>query len=130
VLEPHAGDLAQQQGPQVVCGDASGKTVAAGFDPQRRSSRDEHTDRMVVHQRLHLRRPSIEILHLVEKQKRRLAAMCRLVERMAQNLLLEPARDCEDRFLQPALGRQLVEGDVQYAARIDSLMQQRLDDLP
>ena len=70
---------------------------------------------MVVDQVLELRRPGIEVLHFIQKQKRRFVALRCLVERAAQDLVLEPASDRQRGFSQTGDRGQLVEGDVEQA---------------
>jgi hypothetical protein len=126
---PHLGDLAKQERAQVELADASGQAVAARLDSERGAPGHQDVDGIVIHQRLELRRPRVQVLDLIQEYVGRVAGPSGLVERFPQNPILEPAAERQDRRLQSLQGRQLVELDAQEPAGFDAFVEVGLDEL-
>jgi len=83
--------LAEQERSELECADSAGKAVSSRLDAKRGASGNDYVQRVVVDQRLDLRGPVGEVLHLVQKEICRLSLMSDLIECLAENSVLVPA---------------------------------------
>lgn len=130
MIHPQARDLAQQQRSEVQRRHPARETVPAGFDTQGRTAGDDHVNRVMVHQRLDLRRPVGQVLGLVEEQVRGRPGVRRLVEARAEDPVLEPSGDRLDGLVKVFQAGDLVELDAEDSPGLDPPgLQEVLNDL-
>ena len=83
----------------------------------------------MIHERLHLRSPIRQILHLIKEQIDQLALLSPFVEGIPENHALKPATQRDDGHLQCPCGRHLVELEPEDPLRAHALLEQMADDL-